>query len=409
MTPEVDDISDDACTDTLVAPLEKPPEETTAKRVRRIIFRIVFTLAALAFSFWILAATFDDLDFDSIVDAVSSLQDADDLSLFAMWLLWIASQGLLTASLVPGMPVRRGVIAYLGPAAVAFLIPGPSDLPVRYRILTSWGYSTGEATLAVAAGGIFSIGIKLVLPVVAAIGLLAFGSAISGAMQTVVIVCLLVGVGVAAAALVLGSEKRTAWAGRVFSPIWSRLMRLLRKPQPDDLAAQLVAARAEALSILHDRWLVALWGTVLTAATRFALLLMALRFAGLSAAVVPWPQVFVVFALVAGLTVLPITPGEAGISEIAYIGLLTAAAGDQYVNVITAGVLIFRVLTWLLVIPVGLGALGFWKIELGRQNSAQEPDHAATALQGTPANQAGSRTADRSLTDPREPERTGCQ
>ena len=60
------------------------------------------------------------------------------------------------------------------------------------------------------------------------------------------------------------------------------------------------------------------------------------------------------FALVQGLTVIPISAGDAGVSEVAYIGLLTAAAGSEYVNEISAAVLIFRVLTWLLIIPVGL-------------------------------------------------------
>ena len=64
------------------------------------------------------------------------------------------------------------MLAYLAPAAVTALVPGPSDLPLRYRMLTSWGSGGSEATLALAASGLFSVGIKLVLPVIAAVGLL---------------------------------------------------------------------------------------------------------------------------------------------------------------------------------------------------------------------------------------------
>lgn len=342
---------------------EVPP---ATRSVRKIALRIVFIVVALGVSGWILVATFEDLDLDAIIAAARSLQDAEVIALFSMWLLWIAAQGLLTASLVSGMPVRRGVFAYVGPTGVSSIVPGPSDLPFRYGMFTSWGHSTGEATLAVAAGGIFSIGIKLVLPVVAALGLLVTGAPISGTMQTVVAVCLIVGLVIAILAIILGSERRTEWAGRIVAPIWSTVLRMLRKPQPDDLAAQLVDTRAQALGVLRDRWLLASWGTMLTAATKFALLLMALRFTGTSDDALPWPQVFVVFALVQGLTVIPITAGESGVSEIAYIGLLTAAAGEQYVNQITAAVLIFRVLTWLLIIPVGLATLGFWKLHVAR-------------------------------------------
>jgi putative heme transporter len=363
-----DELLDDAGLDDARlddAGLDEIPEGPP-RSVRKILVRIVFIIVALGVSAWILVATFDDLDIQQIADAVRSLEDAEIISLLSMWLLWIAAQGLLTASLVPGLAVRHGIVAFLGPASITSVVPGPSDLPIRYRMLTSWGRSTGEATLAVAAGGIFSIGIKLVLPVIAAVGLVVSDAPMSDTLQTVVTICLLVGLAVVVLAFVLGSERRTEQAGRLVAPVWSRVLRLLRKPTPADLPAQMVAARAEALQTLRDRWLVATWATVLTSATKFALLLMCLRFTGVGETELPWTQVFVVFALVQGLTVFPITAGDAGVSEIAYIGMLTAAAGSEFVNQITAAVLVFRILTWLAIIPVGLGALGLWKHQLRR-------------------------------------------
>ncbi|MET0909243.1 MAG: hypothetical protein ABWZ99_07215, partial [Ilumatobacteraceae bacterium] len=128
-------------------------------KVRSIIFRAILIVGALVISGWILLSTFEDLDVDAIVDSITSLEDADFIALLAMWVIWIAAQGLLTASLVPGLPVRRGVVAYLGPAGVTAIIPGPSDLPFRLKMFIAWGYSPTDATLAVAAGSVFSIGI----------------------------------------------------------------------------------------------------------------------------------------------------------------------------------------------------------------------------------------------------------
>jgi len=150
------------------------------------------------------------------------------------------------------------------------------------------------------------------------------------------------------------------------------VLRLLRKPDPPDLADTLTAARAESIVRLRDRWMIGTWATVSTAATRFALLLMAIRFTGTPDSAISWPQVFVVFAIVQGLTVLPLTAGDAGVSEVAYIGLLTAAAGSDYVNQITAGVLIFRVLTWVVIIPIGLTTLGVWQWMMKRQSAKKD-------------------------------------
>jgi putative heme transporter len=345
-----------------------PPKRSKAKQTRSIVIRAVFVVGALAISGFILLSTFEDLDIDAIIDSVRQLEDADFIALVAMWAIWIACQGLLTACLIKGLPVRRGVIAYLGPAGVTSIIPGPSDLPFRHKMFTAWGYSTGEATLAVAAGGVFSIGIKLVLPVVAAIGLLVSDAPIEGTLRTVVVVAVIVGVSLVAIAYVVGAESRTQRMGRVIAPLWGFALKLLRRPSPADLPARMIAARSEALERLRDRWLIGTWATMLTAATRFALLLMALRFTGTPESVMSWPQVFVVYAVVQGLTVIPITAGDAGVSEVAYIGLLTAAAGEDYVNQITAGILIFRVLTWVIIIPIGLSTLAVWQ-RMRRQSS----------------------------------------
>jgi uncharacterized membrane protein YbhN (UPF0104 family) len=88
---------------------------------------------------------------------------------------------------------------------------------------------------------------------------------------------------------------------------------------------------------------------------------MSLRFVGIPESVLSWAAIFAVFALVAGITIIPITPGSAGVAEIALVGMLTPIAGSTYVNEVAAGVLLYRLLTWILVIPAGLGALGIWR------------------------------------------------
>lgn len=351
---------------------DDPAIDSDAVRQRpwTVALRLALLAVALVVSVVVLRAVFDDLDAAAISAALRSLGDAELLALASMWVLWLACQGLQTAALVEGLPVRRGVVAFLGPTAVASVIPGPSDLPVRYRMFTSWGYSSLAAGLAISAGGIFSIGIKLILPVVAAVGLLVSGVPLDGTLRTLVTVAIVIGGGLALIAVVLGSQHRTATAGRLLHPLWALTARLLRRGDPDHLADRLVNVRAQSLDILRGRWLMATWGTLLASATNLSLLLMALRFMDVPAEALGWPQVFVVFALVQGLTVVPLTAGNAGVSEIAYIALLVAAAGDPFVNQVAAGVIIYRLLTWILIIPTGLGAIGVWK--LGNRGSGAQ-------------------------------------
>ena len=110
--------------------------------------------------------------------------------------------------------------------------------------------------------------------------------------------------------------------------------------------------------------------------TRVALFVMSLRFVGIPESALSWVAIFCVWAIVRGLTVIPLMPGGVGVSEVAYIGMLTAISGQQWVNEVTAGVLVYRLLTWLLMIPAGGVAMALWQIGL-RKNRKQQQAAAA--------------------------------
>jgi uncharacterized membrane protein YbhN (UPF0104 family) len=75
-----------------------------------------------------------------------------------------------------------------------------------------------------------------------------------------------------------------------------------------------------------------------------------------------------VFALGRLLTALPITPGGVGLVEVVYIaGIILAGRGHTTTPVevfhaqVTAGVLVFRALTYAIQIPIGGIAYVIWK------------------------------------------------
>ena len=56
---------------------------------------------------------------------------------------------------------------------------------------------------------------------------------------------------------------------------------------------------------------------------------------------------------VALVALIPLTPGAVGITEVAYVGLLSAVAGEHLVEEITAAVVLFRAVQWFAPIPIG--------------------------------------------------------
>jgi uncharacterized membrane protein YbhN (UPF0104 family) len=308
-----------------------PP--TRKQSIRKILFRALIMAIGIGVAGVLLVATFDDLDFQQILDAVKSLDDAEKLSLFFGTAMVIWSEGLLMASFVHGMPARRGTLAGLGPAAVGSVVPGPSDVPFIFRMFTSWGQTTAAAATAVAAASLFNIGSKLVLPAIAGIGVAVADIPLEGIVNTIITATIILGVFLIAATIVLGSERRTAAAGRLLDRVWRPTLRLLRRRLPDrPLAERLVIQRAESLALVRGIWKRSLAALVFVTFTRVALFVMCLRFVGVPESALSWVSIFCVWSIVRGLNVIPLMPGGVGVSEVAYIAMLTPIAGTQYVN-----------------------------------------------------------------------------
>ncbi len=336
----------------------------SVKTVLRVGWRIAFAVIAVGIAGVVLFNIFEDLDFDEIRKAIDRLSDAEWLALGFGWLIWIGTQGLQTASLVHHLPARRGVLAYLGPSAISSLIPGPSDLPVRYSMYQSWGVGPNEAATAVAASGIFSVGSQLMLPAVAGVLIFLADIPLEGFGAIIVGTTLALAFIIVFAAFVLGSEQRTARAGQILEPLWRWVLRVLRRPAPEDqhLDELLTTQRATSLDYISDKWVLTSGATVLTIFGKCSLLVMSMRFVGIPEDDLGWAAIFAVFALVAGLTMIPITPGAAGVAEVGLVGMLTPLAGSEFVNEVAAGVLIYRLLTWILLIPTGFAALLAWRL-----------------------------------------------
>ncbi|RLE24044.1 MAG: hypothetical protein DRJ50_05245 [Actinobacteria bacterium] len=361
----------------LDAALIESSERSKTKTGLRIALRIVFVVVALGIAGYVLFNIFEGLNFEEIKVAIQELSDAEWMALTFAWIIWISVQGLQTASLVHHMPVRRGVLAYLGPSAVSSVIPGPSDLPVRFNMYQSWGVSRSDAATAVAASGIFSITSQLALPALAGVAIFFGDLQIEGFLTIIVITTLALAVIVVLAAFIVGSGSRTRRAGEILQPALQKVRRIFHKTVDDDedLGAKLEKIRAETIYYLSDKWVTTSFATVMTLGMKWAILVMSLRFVGIPESALGWAAIGAVFALMVGITMIPITPGAAGVSEIALVGMLAPIAGPEYVNQVAAGVLLYRLFTWLLLIPTGMIALGVWK--LGLRQKDKQAAHAA--------------------------------
>jgi len=81
-------------------------------------------------------------------------------------------------------------------------------------------------------------------------------------------------------------------------------------------------------------------------------LLVGLRVVGVPETVLSTGEIFAVYGLVMVITILPLSPGGAGVSELLFISAFSALAGPTYEAAVTAGVFLYRIYFWFAPIPI---------------------------------------------------------
>ena len=299
----------------------------------------------------------------------------------------MATTWVMICSVLPSIRLREAAVVNLGSNAVANTLPagGALAMGVSWAMLSSWGVSTGEYVLYTLVSGIWNVFARLGLPVLALVVLATAGRPGAGlvaaaAVGLALLVALAAGLG-----LLMRSESFALGAGRALQPALAFACRVARRPASFDIPGSLLGFRDRAGALIAARsWRI----TAATAASHLTLwlvLLACLRGIGLSQAQVPWQTSLAAFAFVRLLTVLPITPGGLGLTELGLIAILAAGAGHRASAQVTAAVLLYRAVTYLPPIPLGAIACLIWR-------------HAPALLHAKPA--AASQPADMSPSEP---------
>jgi uncharacterized protein (TIRG00374 family) len=178
----------------------------------------------------------------------------------------------------------------------------------------------------------------------------------------------------------LCNERAAVRLGELAARGASRLRRLVRRPPVHGWGLATARFRSKAGALLRRRWPAITLAAVVSHVSLYLVLLVSLRHVGVTDDVVGWAQVLAVFAFARLITVVRFTPGGAGVVEAALIGGLVAAGGPS--AQVTAAVLVFRALTWLLPVPLGAVAYLAWRRQQARRRSARPTGAGALPTQG---------------------------
>jgi putative heme transporter len=317
-------------------------------------------------------------DYGAVWAAMKTLTPIELWSLVAAMLFNLLTYWLANQAALPGLKLGQSAVLTQTTTSVANTLPAGGAIAVgmTYSILDSWGFSGTDVALYVGVTGIWNIFTKLGLPVISLAVL-----ALQGGLTVTYVTAAIVGIGILAVAvtllvLVFRSEHLARRVGNGLERLVSAGLRLIRRPPAHGWGDRAVRFRADTIGLVSRRWLRLTVTTVLSHVALFFVLLLSLRHMGVSEQEVSTAEAFAVYAFSRLLSAIPITPGGVGVIDLGYIGGLAALAPGEHAAVVAA-VLMFRLLTYGVQIPIGAVTYVIWRAKTSWRKPA--PAVAATA------------------------------
>lgn len=272
-------------------------------------------------------------------------------SLALLTIVWIAglwAHSFVLAASLPGLTKRRGLTLSLTGSAVANVLPlgGAAGTALNFAMIRRWGFSPG------AFGGFLAV--TTLLNVVSKLGVIALALGLipvlhSGhAFGPASLLFLPVPLAVLAGVWILADARAAAGVGGVLDKVLGVFRRT-------ELRRRLPNLRLLILRLMRNGWQSMTLGMVAYLALQLALLWLCFSVLHVPLGI---PVLFTALAVERLLTLVPITPGSAGVVEVGTTAALVALGGDP--AGVAAGLLLFRGFTYLMEIPVGGVLLAGW-------------------------------------------------
>ncbi len=342
--------------------IPQKPQRPWWKQAVSIAITVVVLVAVFGFVLPQLA------DYRSILDYIGSISALE-------WaLLGVASSAFLIAypivleQVMHTLRLRESFVNHMTGTAITNSVPsgGAIALPVNYTMYMSWGFTPESISAAMLAGGVWDWFGRISLPIVAVVGVAVLGDALWWMWIVSVLGVLIVFVMVLALVRILGREdgarKLARWTDRAGAKVFARIKR--DKP---DIESGVMQFRVDLNSIVKTRAARLSAATVFNHVAMASLFTLSVYAVGITRAQIPIPWVVLAFALGRFLVMIPVSPGGLGLVDLGWIGLLTLGwrATNPEIPVdhdlIAAGVLLFRGLSLLPPIPIGMISWLFWR------------------------------------------------
>ena len=313
-------------------------------------------------------------DYGAVWDEIQQISWPWIVALVLSVLLNTATYGPPWMAALPGLSYWHATRLTLASTALSTVAPGGAavGMATSFAMLRAWGFRGRPVGLAVVVTGVWNQLVILGFPIIALAGVAAEGGS-NHTLEVVAVIALVVFIVIVVGfAVGLSSARLARRVGDRAARLVSWAKGIIGKAPVKWRGESFVRFREETIGLIRRRWSQLTHATLAGHLTLFIVMLASVRAVGIPNSEVTIVEAFAAWTLARVLGSIPITPGGVGFVELGLTGILVAfgATNDEAV----AATLIYRFLTVVPTLAVGLIAAATWKLgHRPREGVAEAP------------------------------------
>ncbi|MGB7979960.1 MAG: lysylphosphatidylglycerol synthase domain-containing protein [Candidatus Nanopelagicales bacterium] len=326
------------------------------------IVGILIVIGLLYYTFFVLLPS--EVDWSEVWADLQALSAGEIAALFVAGLLVILVLGWTSKASLPGLTLYEGTESSVTTQLSAFVFPPPSDMVIRFAMYRTYGFSDEQSAAAVIIAMVARYATVLFMPLLGITLVLITGGGSWNWLFWLVLLGAVYAAGMWLILRIARSDSAAHKAGGWLQRLSERLFGLVHRTAPDTIAQNVVRFGA------HTRSTIAGNGRVLVAAnlawgmSNVLVMGLVLRFSGLNSSDVPPAAIALTTGLLMAVNMLPI-PGKDAL-VVGWIAAMLALTDSSEVSALGTALLLYRMVTWIVPMPIGGIAFLAWRIRVGK-------------------------------------------
>jgi putative heme transporter len=265
--------------------------------------------------------------------------------------------------LLPGLRFWPTLMMTQASTTLSIVVPGGAAVGIAsaYGMLRRWGFAQVAVARSVTLVSLWNQLTNLAYPILALFLLTMTGEETAVLATAAFVGVAILGVVIAALVLVLYSTSMAGEIGDVAARAATWIRSRFRRQPVAWGGPSFERFRNDVVELLRSRWHLLTLATFAGSLTVFAVLLVSLRALQVPAAEVSAVEAFAAWSLARLLGSIPITPGGIGVVELSLTATLIGFGGNN--AGVVAAVLVYRFLTMVPTLVVGLIAVATWRFQ----------------------------------------------